>query len=53
MNPKINHVKNTFVMAIILLTSKGIYAQEIITIANDLISPFKISGYVEAYGSTA
>ena len=53
MDPKISRVKNVVVMAVILLTSKGIYAQEIITIANDLISPFKISGYVEAYGSTA
>ena len=53
MNPKINHVRNAVVMAIILLTSKGIYAQEIITIANDLISPFKISGYVETYGSSS
>ena len=35
------------------LTSQGLYAQEIVTITNNLISPFKISGYAEAYGSTA
>jgi hypothetical protein len=53
MNPEINQVKSIVVMVIILLTSKEIDAQEVITITNDLISPFKISGYVEAYGSTA
>jgi len=53
MNPEIDRVKNIVVIIVILLTSKGIYAQEIVTITNDLISPFKISGYVEAYGSTA
>jgi len=53
MNPKINRVKTIVAMAVILLISKEIYAQEIITITNDLISPFKISGYVEVYGSTA
>lgn len=53
MNPEINRVKSIAVMAVILLTSKKIYAQEIITFTNDPISPFEISGYVEACGSTA
>ena len=51
MNPETNRIKSIIVMVVILLTSKIIYAQEIITTTNDLISPFKISGYVESYYS--
>ncbi|MBL79088.1 MAG: hypothetical protein CMH70_03515 [Nitrosomonadaceae bacterium] len=39
-------------MVIILFFSKEVYSQEIIKLTNNLISPFKVSGYVETYGST-
>jgi hypothetical protein len=45
-------MKNIFLGAC-LLASVGAHAQEIVTITNDLISPFKISGYVETYYSVA
>jgi len=36
MNPEINQVKSIVVIIVILLTGKGIYAQEVITIGFDI-----------------
>tara|TARA_B100000686_G_scaffold157286_1_gene164997 strand:- start:128 stop:1246 length:1119 start_codon:yes stop_codon:yes gene_type:complete len=52
MNSQTNQIRNIFVIVIILFFSKEVYSQEIIRITNNLVSPFKISGYVEAYGAT-
>jgi len=50
MSVNMAQIKN-IVLGTCLLASGGAYAQEIVTITNDLISPFKISGYVETYHS--
>ena len=52
MSVKIQLIKN-LVLGSCLLASGGAYAQEIVTITNDLISPFKVSGYVETYYSVS
>jgi hypothetical protein len=50
MNAKIERIKN-IVLGTCLLASGGAYAQENSTITNTLLSPFKVSGYVETYYS--
>tara|TARA_B100000676_G_scaffold309141_1_gene371921 strand:+ start:55718 stop:56836 length:1119 start_codon:yes stop_codon:yes gene_type:complete len=52
MNSQNNQIKNIFIMLIVLFFSKEVYSHEIIKITNNLISPFNISGYIEAYGTT-